>query len=121
MTCILERAAAEKSAKDSARKQGGAPPKRKKQPAECREVFANFSEYLDGRMEPSNCEQMRKHIEKCPACVAFLRDLRAAIDRCRQMEMPCDAAIALRMRSALTREYLRMLGMPTPESLSAAV
>ena len=57
-----------------------------KRPAACRELFANLSEYLDGRVEPRTCEQMRAHIEGCPSCVAFLRDLRAAIDRCR-----CDA------------------------------
>jgi RNA polymerase sigma-70 factor (ECF subfamily) len=54
---------------------------------------------------------MRKHIEACPACVAFLRDLRVAIDRCRSLEIPSDPAVAPRLRSILTQEYLRMLGM----------
>lgn len=88
------------------------------QPAACRELFANLSEYLDGRVEPRTCDQMREHIEGCPSCVAFLRDLRSAIDRCRSMEVPCDVAIAPRLRSILTREYLRMLGIAAPESLS---
>ena len=52
---------------------------------------------------------MRGHIEACPSCVAFLRDLRTAIDRCRALEIPCDSAIATRLRAILTREYLRML------------
>jgi RNA polymerase sigma-70 factor, ECF subfamily len=52
---------------------------------------------------------MQEHIEACPACVAFLRDLRAAIDRCRSLEIPCDSAVAPRLRAILTREYLRML------------
>ena len=81
-------------------------------PAECRDLFANLSEYLDGRVEPLTCEQMREHIEACPSCVAFLRDLRAAIDRCRSLEIPCDPAVAPRLRAILTREYLRMLVMP---------
>ncbi len=80
-------------------------------PAECRKLFSNLSEYLDGRVEPRTCDQMRKHIEACPACVAFLRDLRVAIDRCRSLEIPCDPAVAPRLRSILTQEYLRMLGM----------
>ena len=58
------------------------------------------------------CDQMREHIEACPSCVAFLRDLRAAIDRCRSLEVPCDPAVAPRLRAILTREYLRMLVMP---------
>jgi len=82
-------------------------------PPECRELFLNLSEYLDGRVEPVACGQMRDHIEACPSCVAFLRDLRRAIDRCRSLELPCDAAVAPRLRAILTREYLRMLAIPT--------
>jgi RNA polymerase sigma-70 factor (ECF subfamily) len=88
-------------------------------PAECRDLFANLSEYLDGRVEPLTCEQMREHIEACPSCVAFLRDLRAAIDRCRSLEIPCDPTVAPRLRAILTREYLRMLVMPVEEKTSA--
>ena len=84
-------------------------PGKRKCSAEHRAIFANLSEYLDGRMEAASCEQMRAHIEACPACVAFLRDLRAAIDRCRNLEVPCEATVNARLRAALTREYLRLL------------
>jgi RNA polymerase sigma-70 factor (ECF subfamily) len=80
-----------------------------KRPDECNDLFANLSEYLDGRVEPVTCDRMREHIEACPACVAFLRDLRNAIDRCHSLEIPCDSALAARLRAMLTREYLRML------------
>jgi RNA polymerase sigma-70 factor (ECF subfamily) len=90
-----------------------------KRPAECRELFSNLSEYLDGRVESPSCDRMREHIEACPSCVAFLRDLRAAIDRCRSMTVTCNPAIAPRLRAILTREYLRMLGMPAPEEIGA--
>jgi RNA polymerase sigma-70 factor (ECF subfamily) len=82
-------------------------------PAECRELFSNLSEYLDGRVEPLTCEAMRGHIESCPACIAFLRDLRGAIDRCRSLAVFCDPAVAPRLRSILTQEYLRLLGIPS--------
>lgn len=81
----------------------------RQRPAECRELFANLSEYLDGRVESHNCDQMRAHIERCPACVAFLKDLRAAIDRCRSFDTKCDPDVAQRMRSLMTKEYLRLL------------
>lgn len=81
-------------------------------PAECRELFENLSEYLDNRVEPRTCEQMRAHIEKCPACVAFLKDLRAAVDRCRSFEAACDPNVAQRMRSLMTKEYLRLIARP---------
>ncbi len=97
---------ATESAKPKAKRVTG-----RQRPAECRKLFSNLSEYLDGRVEPRTCDQMRKHIEACPACVAFLRDLRVAIDRCRSLEIPCDPAMASRLRSILTQEYLRMLGM----------
>ena len=81
-------------------------------PRECRELFANLSEYLDGHVEPRTCEQMKAHIERCPACVAFLRDLRSAIDRCRSFEFTCDTEVAQRMRSLMTQEYLRLVQTP---------
>ena len=87
-------------------------PKGRQRSDECRELFGNLSEYLDGRVEPLTCEQMRSHIEACPSCVAFLRDLRSAIDRCRTLYIPCDSAVAARLRAILTREYLRMIVIP---------
>lgn len=81
-------------------------------PKECRELFANLSEYLDARIEPRTCEQMRAHIDRCPACIAFLKDLRAAIDRCRSFAVACDSDVAARMRALMTKEYLRLIGRP---------
>ena len=86
--------------------------------AECRELFSNLSEYLDGRVEPATCDAMRKHIEACPACVAFLHNLRMAIDHCRSLEIPCDPAVSLSLRSIITQEYLRLLGMTSTEQHS---
>ena len=87
----------------SKRSRGGRNSSRRR-PDECRDLFANLSEYLDGRVEHVTCDQMRRHIEACPSCVAFLRDLRAAIDRCRSLEIPCNSAIAPRLRVILTRD-----------------
>jgi RNA polymerase sigma-70 factor (ECF subfamily) len=81
-------------------------------PPECREIFANLSEYMDNRMKSRNCAEMRQHIEACPACIAFIHDLRQAIDRCRNFDMACDSKLAPKLRSMLTQEYLRMLGEP---------
>ena len=100
------------NAKRFAKRPKGARANGAQRPSECRDLFANLSEYLDGRVEPIACEQMREHIEACPSCVAFLRDLRAAIDRCRSLEIPCDSTVTPRLRAILTREYLRMLVMP---------
>jgi RNA polymerase sigma-70 factor, ECF subfamily len=78
--------------------------------AECRELFSNLSEYLDGRTEARTCAEMSAHIDSCPSCVAFLRDLRAAIDHCRSLKVDCDPAVIERLQAALTREYLQLVG-----------
>ena len=88
---------------------------------ECRELFSNLSEYLDGRVEPATCDAMRRHIEACPACVAFLQSLRTAIDRCRSLTISCDASITLRLRSILTQEYLRLLSIPNATNSSTVL
>lgn len=89
---------------------------RTKRSANCRELFAVLSEYLDGRVKPATCEQIEAHMKGCPNCVAFLNDLRDSIDRCRSMEVPCDPAIASRLQAMLTQEYLRMLSTGSPEA-----
>jgi RNA polymerase sigma-70 factor (ECF subfamily) len=101
------------------KKRKGSASKGSKRPAECRDLFASLSEYLDGRLEPLTCDQMRGHIEACPSCVAFLRDLRAAIDRCRSLEISCDPTVTLRLRTMLTQEYLRMLIAPGAANATA--
>ena len=112
MARLLEKVADEKkSPQKSARRRKPQSRSGRERPTECHELFVNLSEYLDGRIAEPSCDEMRAHIEACPACVAFLRELRSAIDRCRSLDMPCDTAVAQRLRAILTQEYLRMLGM----------
>jgi RNA polymerase sigma-70 factor (ECF subfamily) len=122
MNRILDRSREQNDNQKPARKKARCiPPTNTHGPTECRELFLNLSEYLDGRVEPHTCDQMRQHIDACPACVAFLRDLRAAIDRCRSLEIPCDSAVAPRLRSILTQEYLRLLGLTGTEKAPVAL
>lgn len=111
MAKLIEKAVHESRSRPAKKRRAAGGTNGDKRPSECRELFANLSEYLDGRVESPSCDRMRAHIEACPACVAFLRELRSAIDRCRSLEMPCDAVVAQRLRAILTQEYLRMLGM----------
>jgi RNA polymerase sigma-70 factor (ECF subfamily) len=121
MTRILETTPQAKDGASATGKRRGARAKPAQRPAECHKLFASLSDYLDGKVPQPACDQMRKHIEACPACVAFLRDLRAAIDRCRALETPCDPAVASRLRAILTQEYLRMLGLPGREKTRSAM
>ena len=90
-----------------------------RRPKECRELFASLSEYLDGRVGSETCDHMSAHIARCPACVAFLRDLREAIARCKSMEAPCDRAVTSRLQALLTSEYLRLIGRASSSEVVA--
>lgn len=79
-----------------------------KRPADCQAIFANLSEYLDGKLPPETCESMRKHIDACPACVAFIEDLKRAIDRCRSLDVAPEGEARPVLRRLLTEEYLRL-------------
>ena len=92
---------------------------RKRRPASCHEIFANLSEFVDGQADFATCDRMRAHIEACPSCVAFLSDLRRAINRCRSLETPCDPAVTARLNALLTREYLSLIGATTAQKKSA--
>lgn len=86
--------------------------------AECRKIFAQLSELLvdASRLSPESglaqaeCERVQRHLDACPKCALFLRDLREAMERCRALEVGCDAQVGAALRSQLTREYLRLLG-----------
>lgn len=91
-----------------------------KRPQDCMEIFGNLSEYLDGRMETRSCKQMRTHIDACPACIAFLSDLKLAIDRCRKLNMPFDSDTCASLRRLLAEEYLRLLESGGPQGQAKA-
>ena len=82
--------------------------KKTAKPISCRQMFAGLSEYLDGRLDELSCERVQKHLLDCPACVAFLSDLRRAVDRCRKTNSPCESKTAEKLRRLLVDEYLRM-------------
>jgi anti-sigma factor RsiW len=53
---------------------------------DCRELFAQLSEYLDEELTPEARREMEEHLCDCPPCVEFLGSLRRTIDLCRQFE-----------------------------------
>lgn len=59
---------------------------------ECREIFAQLSEYLDGELPPDVCEQISEHIEDCPPCVEFVESLKKTVGLCKGMAVESEAA-----------------------------
>ena len=88
-------------------------------PADCREMFAGLSEYIDGRIDDVTCERMRIHLEDCPPCAAFVADLQRAIERCRKFETCCEPETADRLRKLLLQEYSRILTRETAPAPSS--
>ncbi|MBW4028023.1 MAG: sigma-70 family RNA polymerase sigma factor [Acidobacteria bacterium] len=118
MAALLERASSKTAAERPSyprRRKARSSRASRQRPPECRTIFANLSEYLDGRLKPESCDNMRQHIEACPACVAFIGDLCRAIDRCRTLAIDGSSDLAPRLRSMLTGEYLRLLSTPVAE------
>src|SRR5271165_1241822 len=76
---------------------------------ECRKMFARLSEYLDHRLDELTCDEMQRHIEACPPCVAFIQDLERAVERCRNFSAGCSPATAEIVRRLLAEEYLRLI------------
>jgi RNA polymerase sigma-70 factor (ECF subfamily) len=80
--------------------------------AQCREIFGNLSEYLDGNLPPADCDRMRRHIDACPSCVAFIHDLKRAIDRCRSLDVCSGEQAPAVLKRLITEEYLRLKNSP---------
>jgi anti-sigma factor RsiW len=71
----------------------------------CLEVFARLSEYIDGELEPAQCDEVERHISDCPPCIDFLRSLRLSVQASRELQAatalpPVPPAVEERLRSA---------------------
>ena len=105
----LRKALAERRVREAGKSVKARPKKEKaKCSPQCKAIFANLSEYMDGRLRPQSCESIRRHMEGCPACAAFLEDLGRAIEGCKTVETPCNRRVQVRLRALLTAEYLRL-------------
>jgi RNA polymerase sigma-70 factor, ECF subfamily len=78
-------------------------------PLQCRKMFAQLSEYLDGRVDEVSCDHIQKHLQDCPPCLSFVQDLERAVERCRKYEVTCKPETSDRLRHMLVAEYVRAL------------
>ncbi|MBD3867669.1 MAG: zf-HC2 domain-containing protein [Acidobacteria bacterium] len=54
---------------------------------ECRSLFEQLSEYMDGELRESACSRFDEHFRDCPRCEQFVEQMRKAV---RLVEgMPC--------------------------------
>jgi len=82
--------------------------KRNQKRVECKQLFAELSEYIDKRVDGLACKKLEKHLADCPQCVAFVNDLTRAVERCRSLDVPCDSRTAASLQKLLAQEFARL-------------
>jgi hypothetical protein len=83
---------------------------RKTVPRRCRQLFALLSDYLDGRLETPQCDELERHIHRCDPCQEFLVSLKSTVEACRRYQLDnLSPERATRMRRTLLAEYQRSL------------
>ena len=76
-----------------------------KMPADCAEVRAVSSDFVDGELDDAATVKVRSHLEKCGPCNAFVNTLRATVDMLRSMaKQEPPAGFRERVRDSLKRE-----------------
>lgn len=72
----------------------------------CKQMFAELSDYLDEELDDSLCAELEKHMDGCEPCQAFLASLEKSIDQCRTApNEPPDPFRAAKLRRELLLEY----------------
>ncbi len=82
-------------------------------PSTCREIFRRLSDYLDGGLSRAACEEIQRHLARCPECRTFTNTFRKTIEICRglpQHPVPPDVRQELRtmVRGCLAQGHTRM-------------
>jgi RNA polymerase sigma-70 factor (ECF subfamily) len=86
----------------------GRPAPAEKRPPRCRQLFAELSDYLDGALDASLCEELEKHLDGCAPCQTFLDSLEQTVVRCRLHHLaPLSPKAAARTRRTVRAEYER--------------
>jgi RNA polymerase sigma-70 factor (ECF subfamily) len=71
---------------------------------QCKQIFVNLSNYLDGVLDNTLCKELERHMGGCKPCGAFLASLRNTIEQTLALpgQKP-DPKAAVRVRSSLSR------------------
>ncbi len=54
----------------------------------CKEVYMHICENLDQDVNSPRCREIKRHLESCPDCTAYLDSLRKTVSLYRTMEAP---------------------------------
>jgi anti-sigma factor RsiW len=51
----------------------------------CKKLFALLSEFLDGELPPADCRRLKRHLQSCKPCLAYLKTLETTAGACRKL------------------------------------
>jgi anti-sigma factor RsiW len=72
--------------------------------AECRQVLAAVSAYLDGDLDATACESIETHCRQCARCADVIAGLRETVGLCRQAaSIAVPEAVRQRARASVRR------------------
>ncbi len=74
-------------------------------PCGCRDLFAALSDYIDGAIDQTICQEMEKHLADCKPCKVFLANLKDAVKQCKSYEVECPPKKAADLRRQLLESY----------------
>lgn len=77
---------------------------------DCKQIFAQLSQYLDLELPPDACEKIKAHIAGCAPCIEFTESLRKTVELCRRYrpaELP--EPIGKQAKEELLQAYRRTL------------
>jgi RNA polymerase sigma-70 factor (ECF subfamily) len=84
----------------------------------CKQMFAELSDYLDQELDDSLCAELEKHMDGCEPCQAFLASLEKSIEQCRiAPNEPLDSARAAKLRRELLSQYQQALSNASSRGL----
>ena len=69
---------------------------------DCKEVYLHICENLDQDLNSPQCRQIRRHLEECPDCRAYLETLRKTVTLYRVAPTPA-------LSSRITKKLLKSL------------
>jgi len=81
-----------------------------RRPSNCKKLFLELSDYLDGQLDPSLCSELEQHLSGCEACQTFLTSLERTVLLLRQHKTPALSAEAAKQRRfAVMAEFRRAM------------
>ncbi|MFB3812840.1 MAG: sigma-70 family RNA polymerase sigma factor [Terriglobales bacterium] len=79
-------------------------------PGACKQMFAQLSDYLDGALDDSMCEELERHMDDCKPCQAFLATLKNTVEQTRKLEtVRPDPRTASEIRRRILGEFQKAL------------